>query len=47
MKQIGTKELSSNDVMSLHRDMTAVETLNETQNKFDINPTVNNGDIPI
>ena len=30
MKQIGTKQFNSNDVMSLHRDMTAVKTLNET-----------------
>ena len=31
MKQIGTKQFNSNDVMSLHRDMTAVKTLNETR----------------
>ena len=30
MKQIGTKQLNPNDAMSLHRDMTAVKTLNET-----------------
>ena len=30
MKQIGTKQLNFNDVMSLHRDMTVVKTLNET-----------------
>ena len=30
MKQIGTKQFNSNDVMSLHRDMTAVKTPNET-----------------
>ena len=30
MKQIGTKQFNSNDVMSLHQDMTAVKTLNET-----------------
>ena len=30
MKQIGTKQFNSNDGMSLHRDMTAVKTLNET-----------------
>ena len=31
MKQIGTKQFNSNDVMSLHRDMTAVKTPNETK----------------
>ena len=30
MKQICTKQFNSNDVMSLHRDMTAVKTPNET-----------------
>ena len=30
MKQIGTKRFNSNDIMSLHRDMTAVKTPNET-----------------
>ena len=30
MKQIGTKQFNSNDVMYLHRDMTAVKTPNET-----------------
>ena len=30
MKQIGTKQFDSNDVMSLHRDMTAIKTLDET-----------------
>ena len=30
MKQIGTKQFNSNDVLSLHRNMTAVKALNET-----------------
>ena len=30
MKQLCTKQFNSNDVMSLHRDMTAVKTPNET-----------------
>ena len=34
MKQIGTKQFNSNDVMSLHRDMTAGKTLNETSGEI-------------
>ena len=41
MKQICTKQFNSNDVMSLHRDMTAVKTPNETGAKPELAVTRN------